>query len=97
MNGPVPAGMHVCHKCDMPACINPAHLFLGTDLDNAKDKVAKGRCRTGIRPPNARLTESVVRSIRTDPRTTAEIARELGVSFTVIYLVRTGQTYKSVR
>ena len=42
-HGPVPPGMFVCHRCDVPSCINPAHLFAGTHQQNMDDMTAKRR------------------------------------------------------
>jgi hypothetical protein len=46
-NGPAPAGMHICHRCDVRLCVRPDHLFLGTPDDNVQDMIAKGRMSTG--------------------------------------------------
>ena len=50
-HGPIPEGIRVLHHCDNRLCCRPDHLFLGTDADNAADKIAKGRDRRPARPP----------------------------------------------
>lgn len=64
-NGPIPEGMCVLHRCDVRACVNPAHLFLGTRGDNNRDAVSKGRQARGERHGIARLTAEKARTIRT--------------------------------
>ena len=66
-NGEIPVEQDVLHKCDNPSCVNPAHLFLGTDLDNAKDRINKGRdlCKhLGEDHGMSKITEADVKYIR---------------------------------
>jgi hypothetical protein len=83
--GPIPADMLVLHRCDNPGCVNPDHLFVGTNADNMADKVAKGRqahfCPgRGEAAPNARLTENQVFAIRAASEPIREIAEKFGMS-----------------
>lgn len=62
--GEIPERMHVLHKCDVPQCCNPKHLFLGTHADNMKDKVSKGRSGNVGGARNVKLTVAQVDFIR---------------------------------
>jgi len=67
--GPVPEGMHILHKCDNPPCMNGSHFFTGTNLDNIRDRHAKGRTshasrNRGFSHPHAKFTDEQCETIR---------------------------------
>jgi hypothetical protein len=94
----MPAGKFVLHSCDNKLCCNPAHLRWGTAQENADDREGRGRGRKprGEQHGQAKLTEEDVRYIRRSGRPPREMARELGVSDTVVYLARQGRTWRHV-
>jgi hypothetical protein len=98
---PVPRDLHVCHTCDNPGCVNPWHLFLGTDKDNALDKIQKGRQPRGEDSPRSKLTEDQVReilSLKTNERGLAtRVANTFGVSRRTVGFIWSGATWKHLR
>ena len=90
--GPIPDGLFVCHSCDERLCVNPRHLFLGTDLDNKRDMWAKGRIPHGDRHWNSRLTDEMVAEIRTSTERNCDLALRFGVARATISNARRGIT-----
>ena len=90
--GPIPPGLHVLHDCDNPPCVNPRHLWLGTNADNQHDKVAKGR-----QAHIGKLTKDVIPAIfaaRAEGKSASEIAAMFGVAKRTIYHVLAGNTWR---
>lgn len=102
-NGAIPAGLVVCHSCDNRRCINPEHLFLGTQQENNDDKVRKGRVPRGVTHGNAKFLVQQVLAIRAawasepTPSRRAELAKQHGVSEETIRKVVKFITYRYVQ
>lgn len=100
-HGPFPEHLHVLHHCDNPPCVRPDHLFLGTDADNMRDKIAKGRQRwgsaNGESNGNATMTIEQVLAIRASIGLSKyALARKYGVTRRTIYDILTRATWKHI-
>lgn len=90
----IPMGSQVLHKCDTPLCVNPDHLFLGTQKDNITDCQSKGR---NVRRSNhgmAKLNDAKVCEIRKSGLTNAALAREFGVGIRHIFRIKSMERWK---
>ena len=98
-HGPI-GGLQVLHRCDVPICVNPDHLFLGTNADNMADMKAKGRARSGWTTTKghkgAKLTPDMVREIRASTDTTTACGKRYGVAQAHISAVRLRKVWRHV-
>jgi len=94
--GKHPGALLVCHSCDNPSCVNPAHLFAGSAKDNTADMLAKGRGSFGETHGQAKLTTPKVREIRTGGLSVYAAAKHYGVSRKCIRLVRARNTWRHI-
>lgn len=94
----IPDGMIVCHKCDTPSCINPSHLFLGTDADNNKDMMSKKRNAQpkGSRTANSKINESIAIEIFNARGTLKEIASKYGLFFSTVHKIKSKESWKHI-
>ena len=89
---------HVLHLCDNPPCCNPSHLMAGTPTENINQMFKRGRARParGSRNGNSKLTENEVLAIKSDTRLAKEIAVEYGVSWGLIYHIRSNRIWSHI-
>ncbi len=94
-----PSGKFVCHKCDNPACVNPKHLFLGSQSDNMADMAKKGRRKgklIGEKHPLALVSDEVALEIKKATLSgdaARKIANQFGVSINTVTNIRRGKSY----
>ena len=95
--GQVPEKKFVLHSCDMPCCVNPNHLFLGTHQENMNDMLRKGRSALnkarGEKHCRAKLTAAAVLEIRLSKETTRALAKKYGVHHAQIHNARTHKSW----
>jgi hypothetical protein len=102
-NGPIPKGLHVLHNCpdgDNKSCVNPAHLFLGTNADNLRDASKKGQLPRGSQKTAAKLTEHKVKRIKRLHASgigMRELGRRYGVSNVTIFGIIHGRIWTHVK
>lgn len=98
LNGAIPPGLVVRHRCDNPPCCNPAHLELGSQADNVADMMSRGRqvAPRGMHHHAAKLTDAKVRDIRAASGGLRALVGHFGVPKSTISHIRTGRTWAHV-
>lgn len=98
LNGTIPEGVEVCHKCDNRACINPDHLFLGTHQENMSDMKQKGRAKglVGVDNHKCKITPSIAAEIIRSSKPRHELANRFGVTVCMIGRIQRRVAWKSL-
>ncbi len=88
--GEIPKGLCVLHRCDNTLCVNPQHLFLGSQQDNVKDMMRKGRS-------SRKISDEAVHLIRQSKLSCSALARELGISHTTVSRIKNRLIWKHLQ
>ena len=97
-NGEIPDGLYVCHKCNNKRCINPEHLYLGTQSKNMQDAYRDGLIPLPLGEEHhwSKLTDSDVVAIREDTRFHSVIAKEYGVAQSTVTRIKNNKIWRHV-
>ena len=94
--GEIPEGMVVRHKCDNTNCVNPEHMELGTQLDNIKDTVERGRTTRGEKNPASKINAQIAKEIRElqGKLSIEKVSEKFNISVTQVWRIWTGENWK---
>lgn len=96
----IPDGMSVLHTCDVCCCINPSHLYLGTQLDNIRDRVLRGHSNSmavsGENSVVRKITKEIAKRIRELPDDGPTLAKKFNISTSQVYRIKTRQSWKHI-
>ena len=96
-NGEIPKGAHVLHTCDVRSCVKPAHMYLGDNDSNVRDRVIRGRSASmpGVKNPRCKLTPEQVEAIRNDPRGEDRVGPDYKISPRQVGRIRSNKQWKA--
>jgi len=98
-NGLIKKGLHILHRCDNPPCVNPEHLFIGTNAENVADAIKKGRNAKGSQCTRAKLNEKIVTEMKKmfkNGSTYKEVTNKFGFNHHTVYSAIKGITWRHV-
>ena len=98
--GEIPSDIVVCHSCDVKSCVNPQHLWLGTQIENIQDATQKGRMCRGAQHTNTTLQDSdvinMIEMYKTGDYSTYDLARLYSMNNSTIFNIVNGKTWKHI-